>query len=176
MALSQESIIHALADSCFDLCDRFGLDLESTVEVAHRFMGFAIAERKNARSTTGSELEPPVEESSDATLSSEPSSQHSSPDPSITATLPDPQLTAPTAPTAPTATHPQPSVSTPKNLKEHIAAVKKAIKARKWNATAKNFTYVDQMNVRQLRGILRAETEIDAMKAVAAHAKEASEA
>ena len=176
MALSQESIIHALADSCFDLCDRFGLDLESTVEVAHRFMGFAIAERKNARSTTGSELEPPFAESSEATLSSEPSSQHSSPDPSITATLPDPQLTAPTAPTAPTATHPQPSVSTPKNLKEHIAAVKKAIKARKWNATAKNFTYVDQMNVRQLRGILRAETEIDAMKAVAAHAKEASEA
>ena len=173
MALSQESIIHALADSCFDLCDRFGLDLESTVEVAHRFMGFAIAERKNARSTTGSELEPPFAESSEATLSSEPSSQHSSPDPSITATLPDPQLTAPTAPTA---THPQPSVSTPKNLKEHIAAVKKAIKARKWNATAKNFTYVDQMNVRQLRGILRAETEIDAMKAVAAHAKEASEA
>ena len=176
MALSQESIIHALADSCFDLCDRFGLDLESTVEVAHRFMGIAITERKNARSTTGSELEPPFAESSEATLSSEPSSQHSSPDPSITATLPDPQLTAPTAPTAPTATHPQPSVSTPKNLKEHIAAVKKAIKARKWNATAKNFTYVDQMNVRQLRGILRAETEIDAMKAVAAHAKEASEA
>ena len=171
MALSQESIILALADSCFDLCDRFGLDLEGTVEVAHRFMGFAIAERKNARSTTGSELEPVFAD--DATLSSEPSSQHSSPDPSITATLPDPQLTAPTAPTA---THPQPSVSTPKNLKEHIAAVKTAIKARKWNATAKNFTYVDQMNVRQLRGILRAETEIDAMKAVAAHAKEASEA
>ena len=48
MALSQESIILALADSCFDLCDRFGLDLEGTVEVAHRFMGFAIAERKNA--------------------------------------------------------------------------------------------------------------------------------